>query len=182
MAKLISQQKKPYRNYVNTFGKRVAIIVAALLVLSFGSLTVKAVRDSVIEKIKRVYDICVDYIYTNTDKNLDFINHSPDYIPNDLVLINEISDYYFYERDYSDGKNSFEFLQIIPQAFEVSYDTEHSEYFCWQLDNIMVEGIRSEGFFSLNWQQDNYVFQIESYCNLSDEEIIKIIKSVKPIQ
>lgn len=183
MTKLILQQKKPYWDYVNTAGKRVAIIAAVLLALSFGSLTVKSVRDSVIEKIKKVYEIFISYQYKGNNDGVISTYYRPTYIPEGLVekdlLLSDISYTVIYNDEY--GK-LFKFVQLLPSDVEFFYDNEHSQEINLIIENVIVEGIRSKDFISVHWEKDNYVFQISSDCGFTDEEIIKIIKSVKPMQ
>lgn len=183
MAKLISNQKKPYWDYVNTAGKRVAIIIATLLALSFSSLTVKSVRDGVIERIKKVYEICVNYQYAGSKADKINVYYKPFYIPNNFIEVEDVSTDISYNIKFNDNKGRMlRFNQLLPDNLDLFYDNENSQEVKIQIGDITAEGIKSDGFIAVHWEYDSYVFQLITDSDLSDDEIIKIIKSVKPLK
>ena len=65
--RLIKQTKSPFYKYFNTFGKRVAGIAAAMLIAFSCAMTVKAVREPVVEFITNVYEKFVEIIFDEKD-------------------------------------------------------------------------------------------------------------------
>lgn len=63
MDKLIRAQKKSYYKFINTAGKRVAVIFAAIITLFTASLSVKAIREPVVRFIKQVYETFIHYTF-----------------------------------------------------------------------------------------------------------------------
>lgn len=73
--RLIKRQKQPYWRYVNTVGKRVAILVVAIALTFALPMGVSAVREPVVEFFMNVYERFVEFFYDKDD-----IARAPDII------------------------------------------------------------------------------------------------------
>ena len=56
MARLIRQQKRPYWKFVNTVGKKIAVIAIAFMMLFGLSMSIKAIREPVVSFVITVFD------------------------------------------------------------------------------------------------------------------------------
>ena len=63
MEKLIKSQRKSYYILINTVGKRVAILFVAIITLFTASMSVKAIREPVINFIIEVYESFTKYFF-----------------------------------------------------------------------------------------------------------------------
>ena len=63
MEKLIKSQRKSYYIFINTVGKRVAILFVAIITLFAASMSVKAIREPVINFIIEVYESFTKYFF-----------------------------------------------------------------------------------------------------------------------
>ena len=75
MQKLLKKQKKPYYYMINTIGKKIAIIILALLItLTATTFSVKALREAVLEFIRELnfttetFDTHTKITITDTDE------------------------------------------------------------------------------------------------------------------
>ena len=67
MDNLIRRSKNPFQRYFNTLGRRVAGIAAAMLIAFSCAMTVKAVREPVVEFFTNIYEKFVEIIFGEDD-------------------------------------------------------------------------------------------------------------------
>lgn len=184
MQKLIKSQRKPYFKLISTGGRRAACIIAAVVVLSVSSLSVKAVRKTVLEFILNpvsdgeaeittsVYG--VDN-YPNTIEEEYYISEIPEGFECDLYDKCEAWVDYSYTNDEGDY---IVFRQEIKDVFGGVYDIEHSVFYEYTDDDGQKYLIHECGSqYSIIWENGKYIFIIGS--NLDKEEILDLCRSIK---
>ncbi len=180
--KLIEREKKFYFYWINTVGKRVAIILLAILI-TFTTITfsVKALREPTISFIvetfeKFSYIVFFDDSTINNDKH--FKKATLGYVPVGFTLDTETEESTLYQVRYynSDKTQSFIFMQEINNGSVVQANTEDIVY-----ENIYIndrEGIyySNKGNNTIVFSTDKYVFTITG--TISKEELIKIYEFI----
>ena len=181
MQKLIRAQKKSYFYLINTVGKRVAIIILAI-VISFTATTfgVKAIRESVIEFITETFEKFTKITVQNDEPNTQvvFVKTAPQYIPEGYVLEKETESDAFYRIRYRNLDNiSISYIQKINFGTIYNTDTEDVEY-----EKININYF--EGIKYVKNEINTVVFANESYLytvsgRISFDELIKMAESIK---
>ena len=179
MDKLIRAQRKSYYKFINTAGKRAAVIFAAIITLFTASLSVKAIREPVVRFVKRVYETFIHYSFDGgtTDKiskeyairvheNFNQTNR----IQGDALIATEYT---------SDSGDIIEFKQMTTK-YSIGYFVDN------EIGNIKTEVINGmEVDFkewydtkSAIWAKDGYVFAIDCYGDIDWETIKQIIADI----
>ena len=114
MDKLIRAQKKSYYKFINTAGKRVAVIFAAIITLFTASLSVKAIREPVVRFIKQIYETFTHYTFEGDTVDVITKEFNLNIVPDGFIetdrIANEISITKIYENN---SGNSFELVQTM---------------------------------------------------------------------
>lgn len=184
MEKLIKRRRKPYFRMINTVGKRAACIAACAFIVSSASLmSVDAVREAVLGFIMNIFEDHSDISLTNDGKH-------PDTIQDVYEITYDISDYSIVFTDYNDrnrstvySKNDKEvvFEQYIQDSFNLRINTEGAT-----ISHIDINGYDTIYYYDNSqnhnfiWDNGQYIFYLSS--NLSKEETISIVKSVKKVE
>ena len=181
MKKLIKSQKKVYWNLVSTTSKRVAIIFVAIFTMFTAAFSVKAIREPIINFIKRVYESFTHYSFdgdkTETIAREYIITEIPDGFAQTNKIVNENSIITTYENS---NKETIKFTQQISNNHSgIYFDNENTEISKDTVDGIEVEFQKWYDTNSAIWTKDGYFFMIDCVGNISIDDIKKIIISIE---
>lgn len=182
MINLIKSEKTIYWHWVNTAGKRVAIIFIALLCVFSAALSVEAVRKPVVEFFVEVFD---EYWHIRTEgdttKEITY-ECIPNYIPEGYILQEEQKAFYCVSRTYANEKGDQLILEQNISVVNGSYlDSEQGEIIQYTVDGksvVLYKGENHNGIYA-SWISNGYNLTVMSYGDLSEETILEIIRNYK---
>lgn len=181
MQKLIRSQRKSYYYLINTVGKRVAIIILAIMIsLTATTFGVKAIRESVIKFITETFEkfTAVSVENEEADAQDDMVKTAPQYIPEGYTLESEMESDGIYRVIYSSLDNStIDYIQQINIGTIANVNTEDIEY-----EKIIINSF--EGLKYVRNTINTVVFADETYMysvygQVSFDELIKMAESIK---
>lgn len=181
MQKLISAQKKSYFYLINTVGKRVAIIVLAIMIsLTATTFGVKAIRETVIEFIIETYEKFTNIIVQNQDPNtqVELIKTAPQYVPESYVVESELDSGMIYKITYNNQEDiPINYNQKISFRTVFNINTEDVEY--EKITINYLDGIKyvKNGINTIVFADETYMYTV--YGQVSMEELIKMAESIK---
>ncbi len=182
MARLLRAQKRPWWQYTNTVGKKVAVI-ALVILLAFGaSMSVSAVRKPVVEFIVNVYERFVEIFFGEEDIaeapcEMDTI-YTLGKVPEGYELVECQSRKHFIRFIWEDDEgNSIKFSQcaLISKATQ---DYENSDYVIVDNAGMKIVLVDKFGIKSLYWNSDEYAFSIGAPSSYTFEECVIWIESI----
>ena len=183
MQNLIDKNKKYYFYYFNTVGKRVAVIlVALLLTLSTIVFSVKALRETIVNFIVETFEQ-YSHIHVETETDMEVtleavVGNPPEYIPDGFKLDKTEEYFTSYKLYYIRNDNEYIRFNQLDNAMNLQIDTEDIEF--TEIKIGKYDGIiyTNKEKTQLYFSDKKYIYCIISNA-LSDEEIIKIANSVK---
>jgi len=182
MQKLINMQKKSYFYLINTVGKRVAIILAAIIIgLTATTFGVKAIRETVIEFITETFErfTKVSVESEELDEQPELVKAAPTYVPEGYIIESEVDIDGLYKIEYSSqGKIGFiRYNQKFGDGTINNLDTEDIEY--EKININFFEGIKynKNGVNKVVFVDETYMYTV--YGEISFEELIKMSESIK---
>lgn len=184
MQKLIKRRKKSYYKLINTFGKRVACVLAIFLIASSVTImSVDALRNKVANFFVEVYEK-----FTNVQS--EETNDAPTSIENVYEITYDLSEFSIdfennndYSRNisYVNGDISIDFQQYTKEMYDENVNTEGADistidintheaiYFC---DNRQYD--------CLIWDNGDYIMVL--YSNIGKDALIDIAESVQKVE
>ena len=182
MQKLIKAEKTTRWHWVNTAGKRAAIIIVALLCVLSATFSVKAIREPVVNFIIEVFD-GYSHIRTESETKKEITYECvPGYIPDGYVLQEDRRDFFYITRTYTNEKGDLlQLHQDAAIAYDAQMDNEHGEISQVTVDGnevILYKGTDHNAIIA-TWIMDGYIMNVTSYGDLTEEEILEIIRNYK---
>ena len=180
MQKLIRAQKKSYY-LINTVGKRVAVIILAIMIsLTATTFGVKAIRESVIKFITETFEkfTAVSVENEEADAQVEIIKTAPQYIPEGYDLKSELEAGVIYKINYmNQDNNSIDYIQKINFGTIANINTEDIEY-----EKIIInsfEGLKyvKNTINTVVFADETYMYSV--YGQVSFDELIKMAESIK---
>lgn len=182
MARLLRAQKRPWWQYTNTVGKKVAVIALVILFAFGASMSVSAVRKPVMEFIVNVYERFVEIFFGEED-----IAEAPCEMDTIYTLGKVPEGYELVESYYlknsvcfvweDDEGNSIKFSQYA-LITKTTYDYDESEYEIVYSDTMKIILVDKFGMRSLYWNSDEYAFMMSVPNSYTSEECIAWMESV----
>lgn len=182
MNNLIKRSKNPFQRYFNTVGRRVAGIAAAMLIAFSCSMTVKAVREPVVEFFTGVYEKIVEFFFSadsianapNTIEKVYTLGYIPDeYILKEYRYLGVCAESVWENQE----SNTIILTQDILNGI-VTFDYENSNYNIMYVSGFKVAYIDKRGTKMLYWNSSEYAFTMSVSCELSLEECAILIESL----
>ena len=183
MDNLIKRSKNPFQRYFNTAGRRVSGIAAAMLIAFSCSMTVKAVREPVVEFFANIYEKFVEVFFGEDD-----IAKAPDTIET-VYTLGFIPDEYEVDRFIIDDsatsmlwRNAQGDMIVLSQGvLEGSFtvDVEKSDFDIIDWNGIRIAYTEKYGIKSFFWNSEEYEFSLTISSNISEEEALALIESLK---
>ena len=173
MEKLIARQKKPYWEYVNTVGKKIAIVAILVLSIAVTAFRNEEVRASMLQWCEDIYGEYIRYYFEgDTTKVIEHeyqLTKIPEgfervYDQRDIETVvigyeNEVGDYIQLEQYATDG-------------YETYIDNENGEWSTEIIGNKEVILADYGTQMSAMWNEDGY-FMFLIYYGCDNMEIIK---------
>ena len=183
MDKLLRFSKKPYFNFVNTAGKRAAVIIIAFITaLSITTFSVKALREPVVSFIVSAYEKFSNIVfYTEPDETsiptkIEQI-YRPEYIPNGYVEVESINLINFIEITYSNGKDDLILTQVTIGSAQFGADTEGTKIETLIVDGMEVLFYSNKGINRIIWTDGLYSYRLSGI--IDKNELIKMVNTTK---
>ena len=185
MDKLIRRRRKPYYRFINTAGKRVAVIALAFLTISFTTvMSVEALRTPFLDFIMSIFS---DH---SEVRGIDVSGNYPEKIENYYEITYDLSDYtvernemteqehiLFYRKD----DNMICYYQITVAEYREKYNTENSEIELIDINGHDAIGfLDNNGYYTLMWNNGEYIINIGS--NIGKNALIEVAKSVQKVE
>ena len=181
---LIKRSKNPFQRYFNTVSRRVAGIAAAMLIAFGCSMTVKAVREPVVEFFANIYEKFVEVFFGEDDiakaPNTIETVYTLGFIPDGYEM-----DRFFIGRDTTNmtWKNENGDRLVLSQGIlkgSFIMDTEESNYHhIIEWNNKKIACTEKYGTKNFFWNSDEYEFSLIISSNISEEEALALIESLK---
>jgi len=188
----IKQRQRKYYRFVNTVGKRVAVIVLAfLLSCSIAITSVKAWREPVFDFIVHTYETFSRIVFHkepphdqgNTEPKQTpvgkiFIEekYSPAFLPSGFSLVDSFDDFGEMSKTYQHGALTFTFTQTPESNVSMTINTEGIETEEVAVGNSQGLYFCNSGMQSIIWTANGYVFHV--YGNIEREQLFCIAESV----
>lgn len=187
MQRLIKQQRRSYWKYINTIGKRVAVILVLIAVTFSSAMTVPAFREPVIEFVVKTYKEFSSYFVDRysleaspqtVPQQIDTV-YFPTEIPEDFKLTKKsVNNSFCFSRwDNSDGQY-ISFTQNIV-LLQSKLDTENSD-----ISKVRICGKEAYTYINKNvtsylWSDSNYTFCLDVPYSFTEEQVEAIINSIQ---
>ena len=183
MDKLLNFSKKPYFNFVNTIGKRAAVIIIAFITaLSITTFSVKAFREPVVNFIISVYEKFSNILFHTNESENSFPttieeDYQPEYLPNDYVEVEKVNLVNVIEITYSNGTDDLIFEQYIISSTQIGVDTEGTEIETLTVDGKEILFYHNKGINHIIWTDGLYGYKVAGV--IDKYEIMKMVKLTK---
>ena len=180
MARLLRAQKRPWWQYTNTVGKKVAVI-ALVILLTFGaSMSVSAVRKPVVEFIVNVYERFVEIFFGEEDIAEAPCEKDTIYtlgkVPEGYELVGMD---YFNQTVRQTWKNrEGKVIRLSQSIFnsKASYDYENSNYSILYISGIKIAYIDKLDRKMLYWNCGEYAFAMSLPSEISLDECTLLVE------
>lgn len=174
MYKLMKFSIKPYFNFVNTAGKRAAVIIIAFITaFSIATFSIKALREPVIDFIVSVYEKFSNILFNEEETKSSFPTiieefYQPKYLPTGYVEIENNNLINVIEIIYSNGVDDLIFEQYIIGSAQVGIDTEGAEVEMLIVDGGKMLFYSNKGINNIVWKDESYGYSIRGIINKSE--------------
>lgn len=179
MDKLIRAQKKSYYKFINTAGKRVAVIFAAIITLFTASLSVKAIREPVVRFIKQVYETFIHYTFQGDIqpkiKKEFFIKTLPD----GFIQHDKIESDLAITTIYVNDNNTIKFTQQSTNNANHFFDNESGTLTKVTISGINVDIYESENIKHAVWTDEGYFFKLTCIGEINIDSVTMMIESIQ---
>ena len=174
---------KTYLKFINTAGRRAAVIIVAVITALAAAFSVRAVREPVIEFFITAYEKYSRIIFDPGETGVSFPDtieeyYQPEYVPDGYTLIDNYSSTNVSEITYSNEKDYLIFEQFIISSAQLTVDTEGAEVEIFSVDGREVFFVKTnKGINGILWTDGSYGYQIMGA--IGKEELIKMMKLTK---
>ena len=170
MEKLIKSQRKSYYIFINTVGKRVAILFVAIITLFAASMSVKAIREPVINFIIEVYESFTKYFFEGeTAEKIEKV-YSITKLPVGFKQTQVVE---------NDAGRNVTFESSATQNAELNIDKQKVSQAIKQVEDKEIHIYYFESDTYMFWTDQGYCFQIISYGNIETDTLIEMIESIE---
>lgn len=180
MNKLIKAQRKPYYFLINTAAKKVAVYFVIFVTLITASMSVKAIREPVVNFIIEIYENFSRHFFDgDTVKELKkeyVITELPTGFLQTSANKTDISQTVILE-DVND--NMIIFTQSITESKIFDIDNQKETPKTEKINGIEIHIYTYEKDKFVFWTNGGYFFQITAYGDIDDETLIKMINSIE---
>ncbi len=183
MERMIRDHQKTFYFWFNTAGKRVAsVILAVVVAVSAGALSVKAVRESLVKLAMEFFDtfaiLRIDYEGVDVPKSIDPVE--PSYIPAGFSrrhFSGDDSEYWVEYCDPSgDPQRELSYRQEVIDDSGRGIHTEEMEYRAVFINGYEGLIAKRNGRTSVLFVTEKYVFTVSG--TVSEAEVIKVAESI----
>ncbi len=182
--RLTKQTKSPFYKYFNTIGKRVAGFAAAMLIAFSCSMTVKAIREPVVEFFANIYEKFVEIFFEeddiakapNTIETVYTLGFIPDGYAIDQFIIKDIATDMTWVNEDRDHR-----IILSQGIFTGSFvlDTEDANYEMIEWNNKKIAFNEKHGIKRFFWNSNEYEFSLTIPIDISKEEALALIDSLE---
>ena len=184
MARLVKSTRKPYRKLIDAPYKKALAACLALVIFAGAFMSCKPIRDPVIEFFTDVYEKFAEFFFDVEDKDtvpqvIEEV-HTLTYVPDGYELVESPmltgKDFELKTVWRNNEENEISLYQTL-LVNKITLDTEDSisEIFSDEIQiSIITKGKEIYAF----WNTDEYAYSL-IICDISRDEIIKIVKSLK---
>lgn len=179
MNRLVKVQRKPYYFLINTAVKKVAVVFVVFATLITASMSVKAIREPVINFIKQVYATFTHYSFDG-DTTEKIEKEYTVKVPDGFHQTNKIENDAMISTEYTNSSNDIiDFIQMTTK-YSIGFfvDNEKGDIETKTINGIEVEYKKWYDTQIVIWVKDGYAFEINCYGNIDYETIESMIKSL----
>lgn len=184
MSRLLKLQRKPYRNLINAPYKKAIAACLAIIIFAGALMSCKPIREPVIDFFTNVYEKFTEFFFGDENKDVSskVITeiHTPTYVPEGYELVESPTlmgkDYKLCTIWKSNNDSKIIFYQSS-LLLNTTLDTENAivKVLSNNTNIAIVKKLKNTYIF---WNDNNYSYTL-IVDNVSDDEIEKIIKSIK---
>ena len=180
MNKLIKAQRKPYYFLINTAAKKVAVYFVIFATLITASMSVKAIREPVVNFIVEVYENFTRYFFDGDTADNIKKKYEISELPKGFSRFNTMeTDTDFTVIYQGSENNSIIFTQSTTENKIFDIDNQKETPKTEKVNGIDIHIYTYEKDKFVFWSDNGYFFQITAYGDIDDETLIKMIKSIK---
>jgi len=181
--KLTRRYRSPFWKYVNTAGKKAAAVIVAVIILFSASLSVRAVRDTLLELLAEVHDTFTSFFVKDDDCSApDTVDtrYMLSYVPEGYALEQKSDSDMDRVLYYAKGDHRYiVFSQLLASA-HIAGDTEGVTLYTFETEKVSGYCYTNKGASTYVWAYDKYVLILTAYDDLPEPEMIKMIDNVVP--
>ena len=188
MEALLKKEKKLSWRVFNTGAKRVAVIAAVIAMLATTACAVPSIRESIVSFVKEVFDIGMDYTYDNSGPEIIETNYYPSYIPSGFSKVSENLDEGYTRVDFEDEDGNLLYFVQTTEDTILTVDTEHTQHQVVHVNGCEVDLHINEAdnqnrniVFAI-WIEDSCFFKVLSYGTMDEQELLKIVAGMEPVE
>lgn len=179
----MSDDSKYQKSITISRKKLVAVLIAAIFILTIGAMSVSAIREPIVDFIYKIYDGFTDVLFDGDTTNVITYRYSLSETPEGFVetehLITDSVEYVKYENEQN--KNIIEFSQNITENISVSLDNEHGCVEQFQVDGNDINIYISDygDYYYAFWNIDYYYMELTYHGTTTLDELQNLICSIQ---
>ena len=179
MDKLTKAEKNRFWQMTNTAPKRIAVIMASLMIILLTACSIPSVRAAVVSFMQETHDTFVRFFTGDTGTNqinehyfID-IKDLPDGFTEIDVIENATSFVHVYQNN--DGDKII-LSQSISTDYEINIDNEHGKLYEITVSgmNVSVYEPQFDNFMAAVWLNDGYAFELTFYGDCDNRDHPKL--------
>lgn len=180
MSELIKNQKESAKKGANSAFKRAAIIAAAILIFLATPLSVKAIREPIVEFIIEVYESFSNFIFSGDTQQTITYEYGFSSVPEGFKEVNIQNDIVRITITYENGEGDImELTQSITDDIDLSIDNENGEITEVIINNNRTVIYKSEGTAQANWIAKGYLLTLTYYGDIDIDTLCAYIKAIE---
>lgn len=180
MAKLLALRKRGYYRMFGTWGRRVAsILIAVLLVLTTATVSVKAWREAATQFFTKVYEKYTQVWFADEEQDapkVAFEKRTPSYIPEGYVVEKEELSSVACRITYTNNSNERLVYRQWHGNNVLVVDTENSQFYNVSVGSYRGIAYTNKEVTTIAFTDEEYVYTISG--TLTKTELMKIGESI----
>ena len=170
----------PFYTFFAIKRRRALAIIAAVAAALALTMSVGAIRERVVNFFIEIFDT---YAVITTDKNPDYPKtikeqYAPSYIPEGFVLNNTSEHSLIFCIEWKNNNDQYIFFKQITKNSKMNINATRVEEISIFKENDGISW-KSSGLRSVSFETNGYYFVIDVDSAVSEDEIIKIAKSIE---
>ena len=180
MDKLTKAEQSRFWRMTSTVPKRIAVIMASLLIITLTACSIPSVRAAVVGFIKETYDNCIRLFTGGVGSNNISDQYGITELPDGFAEIGrKESDARCIVCYQNEKGDQIVLTQSITEDHSIFLDNENGELYEIPLSDMNISVYKSDDCTVGIWLQDEYAFHLTVYGDYDMDFIMKLVGAVK---